>query len=374
MIPFSRHVAAPREAEYVLESLQSGAVSGDGPHTRLASALLSTFVGGAPVLLTTSCSHALEMMPLLLGLQAGDEVVMPSYTFASTANAFALRGIRIRFADIDANAWSMGPDEVEAAWTEQTRAVVAVAYNGVSHRIGELATLCERRGIPLVLDAAQAFGATHHGRPVASYGRLSSLSFHATKNLSCGEGGALILNDRTLQHQAEMVREKGTDRSRFLRGEVDRYTWRTFGSSYVLSDILAGVLRAQLEQAEGIQRHRQQLFSIYDAALRNTGATLPRYEPCDRHPAHMAALLVPTAAQRGPLIAALGAQGIKAVSHYEPLHRAPAHAGREHLPVTDDVAARIVRLPLHGHVTPEDAARMGAAVAVELDRLAREHV
>ena len=369
MIPFSRHVMAPNELEHVRDALTSGATSGDGRHTRAASALLSAAVGGSPVLLTTSCSHALEMAVMLCDLGPGDEVIVPSFTFSSSANAVRLRGASIRFADIDAGSWSMGPDEALAAWTPRTRAVMAVAYNGISHRIDALAALCEARGVPLLLDAAQSFGAVQAGRPGAAWGRVAAMSFHATKNLSSGEGGALILNDRSLLHRAEMIREKGTDRGRFLRGEIDKYTWRTIGSSYLPSDVLAAVLRAQLEAGDAIQAHRHSIWNGYHDVLAHAalpGLALQQFQHGDQHPAHMFALLVPDAAQRPAFVAALGSDGIKAVSHYEPLHRAPAHDGDELLPVTDNVAARIVRLPLHGDLTVDQARWIAGRVAHHL--------
>jgi dTDP-4-amino-4,6-dideoxygalactose transaminase len=374
MIPFARHTPATNELRYVGQALSAGLTSGDGAFTRRASALLAEQVGGAPVLLTTSCTHALEMQALVLGVAAGDEVVMPSYTFSSTANAFALRGATIRFADVSAGSWSMGPDQVEPLLSARTRVVVAVAYNGVSERLGELEALCRARGVTLVIDAAQAFGAAHRGRPVASFGAMAALSFHATKNLSCGEGGALILNEPTLRHTAEMIREKGTDRGSFLRGEIDKYTWRCVGSSYLPSEVNAAMLTAQLEEAAVIQRRRHAAWSTYRAALMpqasRHGIALQQIPDDDAHPAHLFGLLAPTPAARAALLTRLAARGIKAASHYEPLHRAPAHAGSEELPNTDAVATRIVRLPLHGAVDATVAARIADALLAALHEVA----
>lgn len=375
MIPFARHCAVAAEAEYVTACLRSGSTSGDGPFTRRASALLGQLLGVERVLLTTSCTHALEMMPLVLGLQPGDEVIMPSFTFSSTANAFALRGVTIRFAEVDAARWSMGPDEVLPLLNARTRAVVAVGYNGVSYRLAELENLCARHGLPLLVDAAQSFGATHAGRSVASYGALSALSFHATKNLSCGEGGALIVNDASLLHRAEMVREKGTDRSQFLRGEVDKYTWRCVGSSYLMSDLNAAVLLAQLESFEAIQAHRHAVWSAYQSALApassRLGFSLQVLDEADSHPAHLFGLLLPRAVERAPLLAVIAEAGVRATSHYEPLHSAPAHGGGETLPVTDGVAARMLRLPIHGQVSAQEAAQIAALLVSMLERHAR---
>lgn len=367
MIPFARHCAVEAEAAYVGECLRSGSTSGDGAFTRRASALLTQVLQVQRVLLTTSCTHALEMMPLILGLGPGDEVIMPSYTFSSTANAFALRGVTIRFAEVDGERWSMGPDQVSPLLNGRTRAVVAVGYNGVSWRLAELEALCRDRGVTLLVDAAQSLGATHEGRSVASYGALSALSFHATKNISCGEGGALVLNDPALLHRAEMIREKGTDRSRFLRGELDKYTWRCIGSSYLMSDINAAVLLAQLESFETIQEHRHSVWSAYHRVLGPTsarlGLTLQRFESGDEHPAHLFGLLLPSGLDRASLLARMATEGVRATSHYEPLHSAPAHGSEEMLAVTDSVAARIVRLPIHGDVSVADAERVAALLA-----------
>lgn len=372
MIPFARHCSVAVEAEYVTACLRSGSTSGDGPFTRRASALLGQLLGVQRVLLTTSCTHALEMMPLVLGLQSGDEVIMPSFTFSSTANAFALRGVTIRFAEVDGDRWSMGPDEVLPLLNERTRAVVAVGYNGVSHRLAELEALCARHGVVLLVDAAQSFGAAHAGRSVASYGALSALSFHATKNLSCGEGGALVVNDASLLHRAEMVREKGTDRSQFLRGEVDKYTWRCVGSSYLMSDLNAAVLLAQLESFEAIQAHRHAVWLAYRSALApvssRLGFSLQVLDEEDSHPAHLFGLLLPRTVERAPLLAAIAEAGVRATSHYEPLHSAPAHGGSETLPVTDGVAARMLRLPIHGEVSAQEAARIAALLVSMLER------
>ena len=370
MIPFARHCMVQGEAESVAQALRSGATSGDGPFTRRASGLLRARVDGAHVLLTTSCTHALEMMPLVLGLQPGDEVVMPSFTFSSTANAFALRGVTIRFGEVDAGAWSMGPDEVLPLLSARTRAVVAVGYNGVSHRLAELEALCASRGLPLLVDAAQSLGASHKGRSVASYGALSALSFHATKNISCGEGGALVVNDAALLQRAEMIREKGTDRSRFLRGEVDKYTWRCVGSSYLMSDISAAVLAAQLESFETIQNHRKAIWSTYFSTLQPhasaLGLQLQAIDDGDCHPAHLFGLLLPAEVHRASLIGRMAEWGVRVTSHYEPLHAAPAHGGSAPMPHTEQLAARMLRLPIHGEVTVPDAARIAERLLEEL--------
>jgi dTDP-4-amino-4,6-dideoxygalactose transaminase len=373
MLPFARHVPAPGEAALVAEALASGHASGDGPFTARATELLAARLG-APVLLTTSGTHALELAALLLRVGPGDEVVLPSFTFSSTANAFALRGASLRFADIDPDTFSMEPAQLEAALGPRTRVAVSVAYGGVVRDPAGLAALCAARGVTLVEDAAHALFAASDGRPLGRFGALAAFSFHATKNVSCGEGGAILVGDPDLRDRALVLREKGTDRTRFLRGEVDKYTWQEVGSSYLPSDALAAVLVAQLEHAEVSQARRHAVWRAYREALEPRadalGLGLQAIPPGLDHPAHVLAVTVPAGVDRGALLGALREGAIAAVSHYEPLHRAPAHRGDEHLPVTDDVAARLVRLPLHAAMEPADAHGIAAAFLRAVERAA----
>ena len=366
MIPFSLPSRATRELEYVEAVLASGRVSGDGPFTARATRILEDLLGGAAVRLTTSCTHALELASLVLGLGPDDEVLMPSFTFVSTANAVALRGARIRFADIDPTTFSMGLQEVKAAITPETRLVVMVHYGGVTADVDQLASLCESRGIHLLEDNAHGLFATFDGRPLGTFGALGALSFHGTKNLSCGEGGALIINDRTLLERVEVLREKGTNRSRFLRGDVDRYTWQAIGSSYLPADILAAVLVAQLEEASAWQKQRHAIWSAYRTVFAEEatqlGVELQHVPENNQHAAHVFAVLVPHSTQLASLLRRLHEKGVHAVSHFEPLHLAPTHSGSERLPVTEMVASRLVRLPLHTQMTPNDAARIARLV------------
>ena len=354
-VPFALPSPAPRALDYIQQALASGHLEGDGPFTARAAQLLSRWVGQHPVLLTTSCTHALELGALTLGLSAEDELVMPSFTFVSTANAFALRGARIRFADIDPGTFSMGTKEAAAAITPRTTAVVAVHYGGVTRDLDALAELCAARRIRLIEDNAHGLFASFKGKPLGSFGVMSTLSFHKTKNISCGEGGALVLNDAALLERAEIVREKGTDRSRFLRGEVDKYTWRELGSSYLPSDLLAALLVAQLENAEETQRQRLTIWARYQALLQphleRLGLTLQEIPEHVRHPAHLFAVLLPARVERARVLARLKERGVRATSHYEPLHLSPRAAERTSLPVTESVAARLVRLPLHTLLT-----------------------
>ena len=377
MIYFSRHTVAPSELSFVQRSLESGVTSGDGQFTAMAAKLLSGLHDGAKVLLTTSCTHALELAGLCVGLGPGDEIVLPSFTFPSTANAFALRGCSLRFADIASDTWSMELEQIEAALTPRTRAVVTVAYGGVLRDWDGLVDLSQRRGLTLIEDNAHGLFARHRGRPLGTFGKLSALSFHATKNISCGEGGALVLNDQSLLSAAEILREKGTDRSRFLRGEVDKYTWRGVGSSYLPSDVLAAVLSAQLQHADVSQAHRIKIWELYRERLEPEAARLGfRLQAVPdqlQHPAHVFGVVLPAHIDRSKLLRALSSQEIVAVSHYEPLHLAPGHQpgpdGREALPVTEQVSRGIVRLPLYAGLALEDAERVARAFLQELEAL-----
>jgi dTDP-4-amino-4,6-dideoxygalactose transaminase len=374
LIYFSRHQVAPSELELVESVLKSGVTSGDGPQTARATEMLEALHDeGSKALLTTSCTHALELSALLCDFGPDDEIVLPSFTFSSTANAFALRGCKLRFADIAADTFSMEAAQIEAALSPRTRAVVTVAYGGVVRDWQKIVRLCHERNLTLIEDNAHGLFAKHSGRPLGTFGRLSALSFHATKNISCGEGGALILNDSSLQLRAEVLREKGTDRSRFLRGEVDKYTWRGVGSSYLPSEILAAVLVAQLQHAAVTQPRRLSVWQHYHERLepqvRRLGIALQTVPEHLEHPAHVFALLMPAGRERSRLLTALKARRIVAVSHYEPLHLAPAHSGKEELPTTERVAASLVRLPLHAGLSLEDANRVANAVIEELEKL-----
>ncbi len=361
MFPFSRPYRAPNERAYIEQALASGHLAGDGPFTRRAHEQLRQHLDGAEVLLTTSGTHALELAALLLELGPGDEVVLPSFTFSSTANAPALRGATLRFADLDPGTFSMELPQLEAALTPRTRAVFAMPYGGVSRDMDAIAACCAARGIAWVEDNAHGLFARLGGRPLGTFAPLAALSFHQTKNLSCGEGGALVINDPAMRQRAEILREKGTDRSRFLRGEVDRYTWRATGSSYLPSEVLAALLVSQLDAADAIQRARRAAWDTYRGVLApraaDLGFTLQTIPEGLEHPAHVFALLAPPGVDRDGVLRRLAAAGVKATSHYEPLHRAPheAGAGQQHLPHTEDVAARLVRLPLYADLTPGDA-------------------
>ena len=354
-IRFSRASFQAKEMAYVGQALRSGHVAGDGPFTRLCEEILAGETGAARVLLTPSCTHALEMAALLLNIQRADEVIVPSFTFVSTVNAFVLRGARPVFIDVRPDTLNMDESLLEGLITPHTKAIVPVHYAGVGCEMDAICEIAAAHGIPVVEDNAQGLFGKYKGRYLGTFGALATLSFHETKNLTCGEGGALLINDATLVERAEIIREKGTNRAQFFRGQVDKYTWRDLGSSYLLSDILAAVLLAQLEQRDGIQAARKQVWERYASDLREwadaNGVGLPHIPPHCEQPYHLFYLLLPALEERSRLIETLKDAGIQAVFHYQPLHLSPM--GRKwgyaegDLPATERVADRLVRLPLY---------------------------
>jgi dTDP-4-amino-4,6-dideoxygalactose transaminase len=365
-IPFNRAAVTGGELEYLRQAVESGPIAGDGPFTARCHAQLEAVTGARKVLLTTSCTHALEMAALLLGAAPGDEVICPAFTFVSTINAFALRGARPVFVDIRPDTLNLDERRLASAITPRTRAIVLVHYAGVACEMDAILAIAGRHGIPVVEDNAHGLFGAYKGRPLGSFGALSTLSFHETKNVTCGEGGALIINDARLVERAEIVREKGTNRSRFFRGEVDRYTWVDLGSSYLPSDLLAAYLAAQLEAREAIQARRHAIWRRYADDLAgwaaSLGARLPRVPEGCGHPAHLFYVLMPSLEARTSLIAHMRARRILLVFHYQPLHLSEmgvSFGGRpgQH-PVTEDVAARLVRLPLFYQLTDEEQTRV----------------
>jgi dTDP-4-amino-4,6-dideoxygalactose transaminase len=349
-----------REQEAVRRAL-SGTVAGDGPLGREAEARLAELLGAPRVLLTTSGTHALELALLALGVGPGQEVVCPSFTFVSSANAVLRAGARPVFAEIEETTLGLDPSDVERRITPRTAAILPVHYAGVAPDMEALLDVARRHRLRVVEDAAQGLGASWRGRALGTIGDAGCLSFHETKNVTCGEGGALVLGDPELARRAEIAREKGTNRAAFFRGEVDRYTWVSEGSSYVLSDLLAAVLLAQLDKLDEIERRRAAVVARYREGLaewaERRGVRLPAQLP-DRTPNHhIFHLLYPDGRRRDEALRSLRAQGVLATFHYVPLHSAP-HAraiGLEgDLPVTDRVAARLLRLPLHAGLSEED--------------------
>lgn len=352
-IPFNKPYMTGRELTLISQAHAKGHLSGDGDFTRQCHARLEQITGCRKALLTHSCTAALEMSALLLDLKPGDEVIMPSFTFVSTANAFVLRGAVPVFVDIRPDTLNIDERLIEAAITPRTRAICVVHYAGVSCEMDEIMAIAERHGLQVVEDAAQGMYSSYKGRPLGSIGSLGAVSFHETKNIISGEGGALLVNDPEFAERAEIIREKGTNRSRFFRGQVDKYTWVDVGSSYLPGEIVAAFLAAQLEEGESITARRMQLWEQYHAwaagheeAGRVRRPVVPAH--CI-HNAHMYYLLLPDPEVRTRFIQRMKDRGVGAVFHYIPLHSSPAGVrfGRTSgdLPVTDHVSERLVRLP-----------------------------
>jgi dTDP-4-amino-4,6-dideoxygalactose transaminase len=368
--PFNRPWVSGRETEYVADALARRHFSGDGGYTRRCHAILEALHGAPKALLTTSCTHALEMAAMLLDVGPGDEVIVPSFTFVSTANAVVLRGATPVFVDVRPDTLNLDERLLASHITERTRAIVVVHYGGIGAEMDAILGVAAPHGIPVVEDNAHGLFGAYRGRALGTFGALSTLSFHETKNVVCGEGGALVINDPGLIERAEIIREKGTDRSRFFRGQVDKYTWVDIGSSYLPSEILAAVLLAQLEARERVQPLRRRVFERYQVELadwaRDEGVTLPTV-PADRDPAfHLFYLLLPSLAARTAFIEHLRARSISAVFHYLPLHLSPM--GRRFgpatggCPVTESVSDRLVRLPFYNDLGARQQDRVVEAV------------
>jgi dTDP-4-amino-4,6-dideoxygalactose transaminase len=362
-IPFNKPCLQGNELEYMTQAIANGHVSGDGPFTKRCHALLEAETRASRALLTTSCTHALEMAALLLDIRPGDEVIVPSFTFVSTVNAFVLRGARPIFADIRPDTLNIDETQIPGLITGRSRAIVVVHYAGVGCEMDAILNAAAASAIPVVEDNAHGLFGRYRGTNLGTFGRLATLSFHETKNISCGEGGALLVNDPALVSRAEILREKGTNRSRFFRGEVDKYGWVDVGSSYLPSDLLAAFLLAQLEDRDRIQRTRHAVWAQYEAGLkdwaRSQGVHLPFVPSHCEHPSHLFYLLAPSLAFRTALIAHLKAEGILSVFHYLPLHlseqgrRLGGYDGQ--CPVSEYVSDRLLRLPLYNDMTLADA-------------------
>lgn len=353
-IAFNRPYMTGRELTLIAEAHRDAHLSGDGRFTAQCHAWLERTVGCGRAFLTHSCTGALEMAALLADLSPGDEVIMPSFTFVSTANAVVLRGAVPVFVDIRSDTLNIDEKLIEAALSARTRAICVVHYAGVGCEMDAIRAIAERHRVLLVEDAAQGIMARYRGRPLGSFGQLAAVSFHETKNIISGEGGALLVNDAQLVERAEIVREKGTNRSRFLRGQVDKYTWVDVGSSYLPSEIIAAFLIAQTEQAEAITARRLAMWQRYHgafAAAEGAGRLRRPVVPDEcQHNAHMYYLLLPSLAARNAFIARMEARDINCVFHYVPLHSSPGgrRFGRAAgaLPVTDRAGTSLVRLPL----------------------------
>jgi dTDP-4-amino-4,6-dideoxygalactose transaminase len=349
-VPFNRPGLTGKEFDYITEAVGAGQLAGNGPFTRRCHGWLERELAAHRAFLTHSCTAALEMAALLVDIQPGDEIIMPSYTFVSTANAFVLRGGVPVFVDVRADTLNVDEHLVENAITARTRAIVAVHYAGVSCELDALLDIAQRHGLLLIEDAAQGLMSRYRGRPLGGIGHLAAISFHETKNVISGEGGALIVNDARFADRAEILWEKGTDRSRFFRGEVDKYRWIDVGSSFLPGELTAAFLYAQLEQAAVITAERRRLWDGYLAASSQLPVATPVIPAHCEHNAHMFYAVLPSGVDRARVLADLNRDGVNAVSHYVPLHSAPAgqRFGRaaSSMTVTDDISERIIRLPL----------------------------
>jgi len=369
-LPFNRPALAGSELEYVRQAVEGGHTSAAGPFTRRVASLLTEAHEAADVILTTSCTDALEMAALLLDRRPGDTVVVPSFTFVSTALAFAREGFRLVFADIEPVHLGLDAAHVASLLDEHTRAVVAVHYGGIAADLPGLSRALGDRPIDLVEDNAHGLFATCGGRLLGTFGRLATLSFHETKNFTCGEGGALLLNRAADVDRAHILLHKGTNRRAFMLGEVDKYSWHDLGSSFGLSEINAAFLLAQLEAREAILARRREVFDGYDRLLRPEaaacGLTLPEVPPGDLPGYHLYYVLLPDRPTRDRVLAAMRAAGVMATFHYVPLHSAPGGrrfaARPTDCPVTEDVSGRLLRLPFYNTLSPAEVERSAEAL------------
>lgn len=362
-IPFNRPTHTRRVDEYVAQALHSGHLSGDGEFTRRCQELLGELLGGSTVLLTTSGTHAIELTALLLDVGPGDEVIVPSFTFSSTVNAFVLRGATPVFIDIRPDTLNLDERRLETLITGRTRAIVPVHYAGVGCEMSPILEVAARHAIPVVEDNAHGLFGRYRGRLLGTFGVMAAQSFHETKNFSCGEGGAIVINDPAYVERAEIIREKGTNRRQFFLGQVDKYTWVDLGSSFLPSDLLAAMLLAQLEDRDWVFERRSRIWRRYADDLADWSTAndvqMPSV-PADREsPYHLFHMLMPSERSRDALLSHLRSAGILAVFHYQPLHLSPFGRRlqpRSDCPVTEDVSARLVRLPFYTNMEDADVA------------------
>lgn len=369
-IPFNKPCFTGREQEYIAKAIELGWIAGDGHFTKRCNEYLERLLGCSKALLTTSCTHALEMTALLLDIGPGDEVILPSFTFVSCANAFVIRGARPVFADIRPDTLNIDEGKLERLMSPRTKAILVVHYAGVACEMDAILEIAGRHGVPVIEDNAHGLFGTYRGRMLGTFGVFATQSFHETKNIMCGEGGALVINDPERVERAEIIREKGTNRSRFFRGQVDKYTWVDHGSSYLPSEVIAAFLYSQLEASGAIQSERKRIWDTYDRSLAEwseaTGIQRPFVpEYCDQ-PFHMYYLLMPSLDTRQAFIEHMRARSIGAVFHYVSLHtsemgmRFGYHEGD--LPVTESVSDRLVRLPFFNTLSEDEQFQVIRAV------------
>ena len=369
-IPFNQSSLQGRELEHIFQTMTIGQIAGDQTYSKKCHAILEQTLGVSKAMVTTSCTHALELCALLLNIQAGDEVIVPSFTFVSTANAFALRGAKIVFSDIRPDTLNLDEKQLEGLITPRTKAVVPMHYAGVGCEMDVIGEVAARHGLSVVEDNAHGLFGKFRGRWLGTFGRLAAQSFHETKNITCGEGGALLINDASLIERAEILREKGTNRSRFFRGLTDKYSWVDIGSSYVMSDVLAAFLFGQLEVWPTIQAQRQRLWKRYDQHLRDWarefGIGCPSVPLHCEQSFHMYYLILPSLEARQAFIAFLKARGILSVFHYVPLHLSPVgqQMGGQpgSCPVAEEKSERLVRLPFYNSLSETAQDQVIAAV------------
>lgn len=365
-IPFNRPFFSGKEFEFIQEAITSWQLSGDGAFTRKCHALLESELGTQKALLTTSCTHALEMAALLLKIRPGDEIIVPSFTFVSTVNAFVLRGALPVFIDIRPDTLNLDETQLERLITPRTKAILVVHYAGVACEMDFILQFAAEHGVAVVEDNAHGLFGKYKGKFLGTLGCLATQSFHETKNFTCGEGGALLINDAQYIERAEIIREKGTNRSRFFRGQVDKYTWVDVGSSYLPSDILAAFLYAQMEARDCIQAKRRRIWEHYDEGLREWAESfrvkVPSVPAYCEQPYHMYYLVLPSLQKRQALIGYLDEHKINSVFHYQPLHISEMgrHFGGRagDCPVTESVSDRLVRLPFFNDLTEDDQSRV----------------
>jgi dTDP-4-amino-4,6-dideoxygalactose transaminase len=369
-IPFNRPCFTGNELKYIGEAVTRGQISGDGYFTKQCHRYLEDALGVHKALLTTSCTHALEMSALLLNIQAGDEVICPSFTFVSTINAFVLRGAQPVFVDVRSDTLNLDETLLEAAITPRTKAILVVHYGGIGCEMDAIMEIANRRRIPVVEDNAHGLFGKYKGQNLGTIGAMATQSFHETKNFHCGEGGALLINDEQYVERAEIIREKGTNRSRFFRGQVDKYTWVDVGSSYLPSDVLAAFLYAQLEARDDIQSKRQKIWDRYDTELSGWAdqydVQLPTVPAHCEQSYHVFYMVLPSLASRQALIAHLRSQHILSVFHYLPLHLSEMgqHYGGQpgDCPVTERLGDCLLRLPLYNDLSEADQTRVVEAI------------
>ena len=369
-IPFNKPFIVGKELYYIAQSVLQLQTSGDGVYTKKSQQLMKDTFGAQDILLTTSCTAALDLAAILSDVKEGEEVILPSFTFSSTANAFLLRGARLVFVDCRRDTMNIDETLLEAAISEKTRIIVPVHYAGVACEMDTIAALAKKYRLTVIEDAAQGVNAKYKNRYLGTIGDIGTYSFHETKNFTCGEGGALLINDPAYIERAEVIREKGTNRNRFFRGQVDKYTWVDIGSSFLPSDLLAAFLYGQLEARERIQARRREIWTYYYDCLHNwvheNDVRLPIIPVDCEQTYHMFYLLLPSLERRQSFISHLKANGIYSVFHYLPLHLSEMgqRLGGKHgqCPVTEDLSDRLVRLPFYYALTPDDQMKVVQAV------------